>query len=353
MQLRPSISRSHRSLVAFSVLELLVAVTIMTFIIFALYGMFHQTQKALRANIVQVDVQESGRAAIEMIARDLEGLLASHLENETNFFAAIGPIDRTSNPPIGPAVPLVQTDLDPTVSRFLRTNILQEFFFLNKETNRWIGLGYKVMDSHDVSDPKNGILTDDDVIGTLYRFSTNSRYLRGANPATGRLETNFFINAFLHEKLTNLTTRLPSTNLHRVIDGVVHLRLTTFDGAGRPLNFNTTNTWPSLLIFRSDAAGVSGGPPYSVRDVREATVILRQESVRNLPLQLQETSFAFLSNALPAYVEVELGIVEPAIWEQAKSMRAGPPGQVRKYLNEQAARIHLFRQRIPIRTAVQ
>ena len=54
---------------AFSIMELLVAVSIMTFIVYALYQMFHQTQKALRGNITQVDVLESGRAALEMMSR--------------------------------------------------------------------------------------------------------------------------------------------------------------------------------------------------------------------------------------------------------------------------------------------
>ena len=57
---------------AFSLVELLLAVSLMSVIVFGLYSMFNETQKALRSNVRQVDVLEAGRAAIELLVSDLE-----------------------------------------------------------------------------------------------------------------------------------------------------------------------------------------------------------------------------------------------------------------------------------------
>ena len=56
---------------AFTILELLVAVSVMTLVIYVLYALFNQTQLALRKNASQVDGKEGGRAAMEMIVREL------------------------------------------------------------------------------------------------------------------------------------------------------------------------------------------------------------------------------------------------------------------------------------------
>ena len=54
----------------------------------------------------------------------------------------------------------------------------------------------------------------------------------------------------------------------------------------------------------------------------------------------------FFSNAVPAYVELELGVIEPNIFERYKSL-SGVPADT--YLSNHVANVHLFRQRVPIR----
>ena len=79
--------QSARARRAFSLIEILTAVSIMTVIIIALYAMFDHTQKALRGSVSQTDVLESGRAAMEMIKRELEQMSGSKGSRIPNFYA--------------------------------------------------------------------------------------------------------------------------------------------------------------------------------------------------------------------------------------------------------------------------
>ena len=71
---RPLRARFKR---AFTLLEMLVAVSVMTLVIYVLYALFDQTQNALKKNAAQVDVNEGGRAAMEMIVRELSQMEVS------------------------------------------------------------------------------------------------------------------------------------------------------------------------------------------------------------------------------------------------------------------------------------
>ena len=64
---------------AFSLIEVMVAVTLMSVIVLGLLAMFSQTQRAFRTGITQVDVMEGGRAACELMAREMEQITATGL----------------------------------------------------------------------------------------------------------------------------------------------------------------------------------------------------------------------------------------------------------------------------------
>ena len=300
----PSGSAASR---AFTVMELLVAVSIMTIMVFALYHMFNQTQKALRGNITQVDVLESGRATLDMISRELEQLTASGIGGATNLYVGSTPA----------VTPVVQLDLDE--KQVLRTNVLQELFFLSRRTNTWVGTGYRVIGA------QNGV-------GTLYRFtaSVNYRYL-----------SNNFSAAYFTADPTNRATGLLSTNFHRVADGIIHLRLLAFDPQGRRIGVETTNFFhPEYRVLRQNIRqlGLPANNPNNV--------VLREDVARL-------TKLIFLSNALPAYLELEFGVVEPDVLAQYDSMKIASASVAQEYLKKRANKVHLFRQRIPIRTAIQ
>jgi hypothetical protein len=63
------------------------------------------------------------------------------------------------------------------------------------------------------------------------------------------------------------------------------------------------------------------------------------------------TDNLFLSNAIPTYVEIELGLLEPQAWDRLKA--SGNDDVRRQYLMKNSGRVHLFRKRIPIRRAFQ
>ena len=129
---------------AFSVLELLVAVGLLSLIVLALYAMFDQTQKALHASIGQVDVMEGGRSAMDLIARDLARAQSPNLPATpgdpavTNINLAIRKREFTKQgggtfqPP----------GVDDSLHRDFPLNEL--FFQIPLAGNRWTGVGFFV-----------------------------------------------------------------------------------------------------------------------------------------------------------------------------------------------------------------
>jgi hypothetical protein len=81
-----------------------------------------------------------------------------------------------------------------------------------------------------------------------------------------------------------------------------------------------------------------------------ANVILQEDSYLNR--RIDETRVSFVSNAVPAYLELELGVLEPDAFRRYQGLKEGSPTKAREFLEKQAAKVHIFRQRIPIRTEV-
>lgn len=313
--------RARRRQRAFSVVELMLAVSIMGVIIYALYVVFNQTQRAMRAGETQGDVAEKARAISELLTRELQQAVATRLDPR------MYPSDTNVN------INLVGGEIygiDPRTQEGdraevgERTNRLHRLFFINKETNRWAGIGYAVVNI------TNGV-------GVLTRFETNI-----FGPAPLRSYT-----AFRGESLRENPV---STNFHHVADGVIHFRVVPFDPNGFVLSYNTTNRHPNYRIGRKWASGQIIDKYSDVKTANEfKTATVQLEQVHSWPKS--ETHFTFTSNALPAYVEVELGLLEPETLKQYYNMVADKNPNAAGFLERQIARVHLFRQRIPIRTA--
>jgi hypothetical protein len=71
-------------------------------------------------------------------------------------------------------------------------------------------------------------------------------------------------------------------------------------------------------------------------------------TIQPLPLTLgNEVSLCMFSNTLPASVEINLGVLEDRAIQRAESI--GDPTVRSNYLAQQAGKVHVFRQRFPIR----
>ena len=274
----------------FSLVEILVVVGLLSIIILGLVAMFSQTQRAFRLGLAQVDVLESGRAVTDMMTRELSQMTPSHASNAVNFYASLESV-----------LPLKQElPGNPTP---LRTNLIEEMFFLTKENQTWTGIGYYVA-------PASG------GVGTLYRYTSNAVF--GQNPAQ--------LSSGYHRTIGDATNRNVFTNLNRIMDGVVHFKLRTYTPDGQWIT--TTNQ------FATNQFG----------EVVNANV-LEPGSARYAAGESE--FYSFTTNAVPAFVELELGVLEERAIVRARTITDTQSRS--NYLAREAGRVHLFRLRVPVR----
>jgi type II secretory pathway pseudopilin PulG len=303
---------------AFSLIEMMVTIGLLGFIIIGLVSMFGYTQRAFRAGMTQSDVLEAGRAAAELMAGDLASATPASLRypvgsgNVTNL--VIKYYCFTTNQILGttPA----------------RTNEIESIFLLTQENEKWTGVGYVVaLPAAGAPDPATSQLG----YGSLYRWqyprpgdTINTAW---KNPAS--LAENFLTNAsyavsnfFATQSNPNSGALNLSTNFTRVCDGVVHLR------------------------FQAFAPTAKGG--FLITNNLGANIFATTNGVGNLVLH--EIEYQFTSNAVPAYLEVELGLLEDGA---LKRLNALPSAARASYLARPTtgSRIHLFRRRLPVHNA--
>lgn len=284
----------HPSLAAFTLIEIMVAVVLMSVIIIGLMAMFNQTQRAFKAGMTQTDVLEGGRTVTEMLARELEQVKPAYstvVEGRTNFFTVL------------------ETEFAQTLpaSSAARTNLTSRIFFLTHENQTWTGIGYFLVADTTVT-PVNPV-------GVLNRFemSTNTAEF---NQHPWLLISNFNLAAL------GFTNHLGSVS--KVLDGVVSFNFRTYDTNGFWIN-------PS-------------GPPTPIGQIWIHSYF---STTYPMPAYPMRVDYYFTSNAVPAYVEFEFGLLEQGALDHYKSI---PISQVQSnYLAQQAGRVHLFRQRVAVR----
>jgi len=259
----------------FSLLEMMVAVTLILLIIGALLAVFYQTQRAMRLSATQVDLLESGRAGMELLTSELPEISPCYAPAQVNLYAKAFNF-------------LVQPRPAPAKAR---VNVVQDFFFLRQHNDEWIGTGYFVSPAY-----------PGDPIGTLYRYE------RSTNNVTDPLAFHWLLTNFLAAVEQNP----PPPEAHRVMDRVVNLTFSPYDLQGRFM----TNFVDASYSFTN----------------------------------------SFTNNVVPGYLDLELVVFEPRAFERYKALaeiRALVPGDPRaySYLTGHVEKVHLFRQRVPIRTA--
>src|SRR4051794_6650241 len=117
---------------AFSLIEILITVGLLSFIILGLMLMFNQVQRAFRSSMTQTDVMESGRSIADMIVRDLEEMTPLQLPYDATNYPNAAVNFTTSLTAYSP-VPIRQ-DLPGTTKAAgpWRFNTIQNFFFTSK-----------------------------------------------------------------------------------------------------------------------------------------------------------------------------------------------------------------------------
>lgn len=253
---------------AFSLIEIMLAVALMTIIMLGLLAMFYQTQRAMRLGTAQVDAMGTGDAAMQLLMRELKeiasgGALSPSLQTRTPYPLLAWPRDFATQPQL---------------------TLLQEVFFIRRHNDLWIGTGYFV-------DP----VTDQGGAGTLYRFE-ESRPIWEQDAVF---------------KLYDAFSKADRNSAPRLADRVAHFQVRAFNADGTNI-FGNGATNPSLNVIE------------------------------------------FTNTFLPAYLDVELAVVEPKAFDRFRARydtnNPSTAPFALSYLTQQVSRLHLFRQRIPIRT---
>jgi prepilin-type N-terminal cleavage/methylation domain-containing protein len=303
----------------FSLIEILVVVALLSVIILGLVAMFSQVQRAFLSGTTQIDLLESGRVSADFVARDLQQMAAGYT-TAPNFYTFPETGDSSLNlrpwfaqgpppaykrfpPPVKPPVfpPLTQWMPDHLEQR---TNVLQSFYFLTQYNRQWNLVGYFV-DRPDLG------------VGTLYRTNMQLTNFAGV---PGLAPTNGFILADVANILAGAGSTTP-TNYSRIADGVVHLRLRAYDANGLAI----TNFALSSFSTKYSDIFVAGMDDLTRDDY-----------------------YSFFSNALPAYLELEMGFLENRTLDRYNSL-SNNPAAAAAYLVNHLGQVHVFRQRIPIR----
>ena len=166
-------ARGGRAPRAFTLVEILVVVVLLSFIILALMAVFNSTQLAFRASITQTDVMEGGRSVMGLMKNDFESMTPSYGTSNVdlltgNYYTFIpngAPVNFTvltntwqyqSGSP-----PLVQP-LMGSPNGSSRTNVLEKFFILTRQNTTWTGVGYFVDTA------------STNYLNPLYRFSASA-----------------------------------------------------------------------------------------------------------------------------------------------------------------------------------
>ncbi len=337
--LKSNSCHGKRSRAGFSLVELLLAVSLMSLIVFGLYSMFNETQKALRSNVSQVDVLESGRAAIERLVADFELAAAPGLPvtqslpvvplTAPHFYTGILTNRIAGSRTV--AMPTVQNLADGSQ----RTNVIHESFFLTRSNLNWVARGFFVSPStNPVARASNGQIT----FGTLFRFSSPNVNFSANNISNifqpqRRMTPELFENlwdVYLSSK-SNGSFAISNSVVAPLIDGVVHFKVQPVDSVGRPMRYWTNSPTAESVNFRYPSVAL-------VRDPAPGGANF-----------VTETRSAFFGESLPAYVEVEIGVLDPATLSRVKSF--GNAALSQEYLSRQVGGVHLFRRMIPLRSA--
>jgi len=293
--------------------------------------MFNQVQRAFSSSMNQVDQLEAGRAVTEMLPREIEQTIPAGYLYPTGLNFYVQMVNST---------PLTQWLPGSTPIR--RTNFIEDCFLLLRTNQTWIGIGYCVRTNDSTGRlwlPESG--PGQLGVGSLYRFVASTNVIQNNGV---RSDPTQLARAFASECTPGSPASLLISN--RICDGIIHFRFRAFATNGFPI---VSDGFRTNVFYRNDGLGFppyygTVGPPYygTVRPAVAVGALGYPDNVAGL---------YFYSNAVPAAVEMEFGILEQQPLDRYNAM--GTAAARLNYLQSTnyylSSRVHLFRQRIPIR----
>lgn len=271
----------------YSLIEIMIAMALLTLIVVGLLTTLTQTQKALKFAGSQTDTLENGRAFMSMLSRELQEIAETPgvASNTFRFYSvARGGV-------------MVQ-DVE-GLGKDARENRLYSFGFIQRarESNSWRFISYE-FDRRDVGEQRG--------VADLYRVETNCVLwaLTNAGGLTD-YQTQKRINGYSSDR-----NNYESNYFRKVLSGVAHLSFKAYD----------TNGFVIPEWTRDQLVG------YVVTNALPAVTSIR-------PVEA---------------IEVEVGILDPDTYRRVKSMPDS--ATVLSYLKDRPGNIQIFRQRIKIST---
>ena len=311
---------------------MMVAVAVSTIITFVLFAVFNQTQKAFRASINQVDTLESGRAVLEIVSTDLEMAVPLNLTDLGTSFSVTNFVVTTADNQRVLGMPqVIGESMNPPL---LVTNILQEAFFVKRQNEFYEFVGYRVIAPptpgfarlmrynsgeylyDDVQSPTNGFVSSEFVLDHLVDFNKLVDEIYDYNVSS-----------------TTYGELLPPYEMQPVADGVVHFRVIPSDGLG----YEWTDDRFEFLIDEFEDGRIPVDP--------RVNFTLEPGPSDDFP----PFRVTFSVDRMPAFVDIELGVLDPRAIETLQQMTPGTQVYA-DFLNASAGQIHLFRRRLPIRS---
>lgn len=285
----PNRSARSRDLQGYSLIEIMVAMTILTGIVVGLLVTVQYVQRALRAASAQTDSLENGRAFLNLLNREMQEIVLFP-EGASNVFRFLSTYRNGS--------PLLQSI--PGVSDEKRTNHLQAFSFVvrSKDSTDWKAVFYDFQKS----DVTRGV-------GALYRAEINYPRWSATNALAGK-QRDFVTWAYNARDYSNPLTN-GFGNFTKMLDGVIHLKWTAYDMNGLVIS----NMFSSFGSYQG--------------------YFFTNTAITNI-------SFT------PAALELELGILDSDLFRKLKSI--GDPVAAQNFLEDRPGNVQIFRQRINIPT---
>ncbi len=334
------ILRQRRSgRLAFTLVELMVAMSVLTLIVFVLFKIFDKTQRAMRSNAAQVDVMEGGRAVMDLLRRDLEQMESPEglTTNNVNFYAGLAVRGASLE------LPGYDPDDSSTWPDNLKQNYLDEIYFLrpSRESTSnevWEATVYRVLARTNLTPnelvyPQYATNYAVEGVGWLARRSFEVPTLKPMDPSEA--EPRYLgapIQDLTHPLNQALGVRpIDWARFSQVAGGIVHFKVTPLDSRGQPV-WQAVGSRDGMMLNPPDFLAYPG-------EVAFQPVAGDPETWR----------YYFVGEGMPASLQVELGVLEPQVVGRLNGL---PNARVRaEFLREQAAKIHYFEQRIPLRSA--